>query len=124
MVALRVCVLTSEVCYSMLFLGGTSILDFYTRIFLSVTLGFSNSHLFILLLLIFSYQRVLLNPHGVSESMGEIMHGGGQDTSQSSCHTVPPTIKRKLGVALCLLGYQVPTKGVIFINSSINTDNY
>lgn len=52
------------------------------------------------------------------------MHGGGQDTSQSSCDRVPPAIKRKLGVALSLLGYQVPTKRVIFINSSINTENY
>lgn len=56
--------------------------------------------------------------------MGEIMHGEGQDTFQSSCYRVPPEIKLKFGIAVSLLGCQVPIKLVMFINSSINTDNY
>lgn len=52
------------------------------------------------------------------------MHGDGQDNFQNSWYRVPPAIKSKLYIAVSLLGYQVPAKLVIFINSSINRDNY
>lgn len=77
MVILMVCVLTSELCYSTFLQEYRSIL-YKSHLFLTVTLGFSNSEFFTLLLLMFSYQRILLlTLHEVSESMGGIMHGDG-----------------------------------------------
>ena len=77
MVALMVRVLTSELSYSTFLQGYRSIL-YKSHLFLTVTLGFSNSEFFTLLLFIFSYWTILLlTLHEVSEFMGGVMHGDG-----------------------------------------------
>lgn len=61
MAGLMIWVLTLALCYSMLLVGEQQSWVFTQELFLIVTVGFSNSHL-LFLLLIFFYQRVLLNP--------------------------------------------------------------
>lgn len=64
MFGLMVGVLTSGLFHCMLLLGDAAVFWVFTQeLFLTVALGFSNFHLFILLLLKFSYQRLLLYPH-------------------------------------------------------------